>query len=122
MTALLAIAAPIWRQAAPYLIAVSLGAVLIAGIYQTGVRAERKRGEAAALRAQIETLKADIALARLAAADGAARAAAIDAASASDSRVIEEVRRAAPPTTCVLDDATARRLQSIGSGGPRARP
>lgn len=122
MTALLAIAAPIWRQAAPYLIAVSLGAVLIAGIYLTGVRSERKRGEAAALRAKVATLEADIRQARLAAADGDARAAAIAAQSATDSRLIEEVRRAAGPNSCPLSERDARRLQSIGTGRAGARP
>lgn len=44
---------------APHL-AVGLGAVVIlVGAYQTGVNAERKRGEAASLRVEIETLRRD---------------------------------------------------------------
>lgn len=119
MTWLLALATPIWGRVAPYLTAAGLGIVLIAGIYQTGVRAERKRGEAAALRAQIATLEADIRQARLAAADGAARAAAIEAASASDNRIIEEVRHAPTSPICVASEPAARRVQSIGEGRPR---
>lgn len=122
MTALLALVSPIWGRLAPYLVAAGLGVVLVAGIYETGVRAERKRGEAAGLRAQIATLEADIKQARLAAADGAARATAIEAASATDNRIIEEVRRAAGPNSCRLSPADAARLQSIGSGRAGARP
>lgn len=122
MTALLALATPIWGRLAPYLIAAGLGITLVIGIYQTGARAERKRGEAAALRAKIATLEADIRQARMAAADGAARATAIEAAFASDNRIIEEVRRAAGPISCRLSPADAARLQSIGAGRAGARP
>lgn len=101
MTALLAMAAPIWGRVAPYLLAAGPGGILIISIYQTGVRAERKRGEAAALRVKIATLEADIRQARLAAADGAARAAAVEAATATE-RAGPVLARDLPPAPAAL--------------------
>lgn len=119
MTALLGLLSPLGallRPLAPYLIAAGLGIAVIVGAYQTGVRAERKRGEAAALRAELATVRADLAIARQAAADGEVRAAAIAAQSAADNRIVEEVRNAPRPNSCRLSPADAGRLQSIGAG------
>jgi len=104
---------------APYLIAAGLGMAVLFGAYRTGVNAERKRGEAAALRAQIATLRADIAIARQAEADAAARATAIEAAAAADQKIVEEVRNAPSIPACRLSERDARRLSRIGAG---ARP
>ncbi|MFN6950998.1 MAG: hypothetical protein ACK4NE_00180 [Albidovulum sp.] len=113
---LLGLLSPLWGRLAPYLIAGAVGMAVLVGAYQTGVRAERKRGEAVALRAEIATLKADIAIARVAEADAATRAAAIEAASAADQKIVEEVRNAPSTASCVADPAGARRVQSIGQG------
>lgn len=48
-----------WPQLAGVL---AVGALLV-GVYQAGVNAERKRGEAASLRVQIETMRRDKAIA-----------------------------------------------------------
>lgn len=117
MTALLGLLSPLWGRLAPYLIAGAVGMAVLIGVYQTGVNAERKRGQAAALRAEIATLKADIAIARQAEADAATRAAAVEIAAAADRKIVEEISRAPSNPACRLDDAAARRLQSIG--GPR---
>lgn len=114
MTALLGLLSPLWGRLAPYLIAAGVGMAVLIGAYQTGVRAERKRGQAAALRAEIATLKADIAIARQAEADAATRAAAVEIAADADRKIVEEISRAPSNPACRLDDATARRLQSIG--------
>ena len=122
MTLIATLVGGLWARFAPYLIAAGIGAAVLIGAYQTGVRAERKRGEAAVLRAEVATLKADIAIARTAAADAAARSTAIAAATAADTAIIEEVRRAPTNTACIADPAGARRVQSIGSGGARRQP
>ncbi len=114
MTALLGLLSPLWGRLAPYLIAAGVGMAVLIGAYQTGVRAERKRGQAAALRAEIATLKADIAIARQAEADAATRAAAVEIAADADRKIVEEISRAPSNPACRLDDAAARRLQSIG--------
>ena len=114
MTILATLFGGLWARFAPYLIAAGVGMAVLIGVYQTGVNAERKRGQAAALRAEIATLKADIAIARQAEADAKARATAIEVAAAADQRIVEEISRAPSNPACRLDDATARRLQSIG--------
>ena len=114
MTAILGLLSPLWGRFAPYLIAGAVGMAVLIGAYQTGVRAERKRGQAAALRAEIATLKADIAIARQAEADAKARATAIEAAASADQRIVEEVRNASQTRFCVISPDLARRLQSIG--------
>jgi len=117
VTLLLPLLGGLWGRLAPYAIAALVGGALVVGIYQTGVRAERKRGEAAALRAEIATLTRDIA--RQAEADAAARAAALDAASRADRALLEEIRRAPPNPSCRLSERDARRLQRIGAGAGR---
>lgn len=114
---LLGLLSPLWGRLAPYLIAGAVGMAVLVGAYQTGVRAERKRGEAVALRAEIATLKADIAIARQAEADAATRAAAIERAADADRKIVEETRHAPPMASCVVDEPTRRRLQSIGGSG-----
>ena len=117
MTILATLFGGLWARFAPYLIAAGVGMAVLIGVYQTGVNAERKRGQAAALRAEIATLKADIAIARQAEADAKARATAIEAAASADQRIVEEVRNASQTRSCVISPDLARRLQSIG--GPR---
>lgn len=114
---LLGLLSPLWGRLAPYLIAGAVGMAVLVGAYQTGVRAERKRGEAVALRAEIATLKADIAIARQAEADAATRAAAVELAADADRKIVEETRRVPPMASCVVDEPTRRRLQSIGGAG-----
>lgn len=114
MTALLGLLSPLWGRLAPYLIAAGVGMAVLFGAYQTGVNAERKRGQAAALRAEIATLKADIAIARQAEADAATRAAAVELAADADRKIVEEIRRAPSNPACRLGADDARRLQSIG--------
>lgn len=114
MTALLGLLSPLWGRLAPYLIAAGVGMAVLIGAYQTGVNAERKRGQAAALRAEIATLKADIAIARQAEADAATRAAAVETAAAADRKIVEEISRAPSNPACRLSPADALRLQSIG--------
>lgn len=41
------------------LLYVAIGAVVVIGAYRTGVNAERRAGEAAALRLELETIRAD---------------------------------------------------------------
>lgn len=117
MTIIASLFGGIWARFAPYLIAAGVGMAVLIGVYQTGVNAERKRGQAAALRAEIATLKADIAIARQAEADAATRAAAIELAADADRKIVEETRRAPPMASCVVDEPTRRRLQSIGGAG-----
>jgi len=114
---LLGLLSPLWGRLAPYLIAGAVGMAVLVGAYQTGVNAERKRGQAAALRAEIATLKADIAIARQAEADAATRAAAVELAADADRKIVEETRRVPPMASCVVDEPTRRRLQSIGGAG-----
>lgn len=61
------------------LLYVAIGAMVVIGAYRTGVNAERRAGEAAALRQQIETLRDDMRLAAEAQASAAAKGAALDA-------------------------------------------
>lgn len=88
------------------------------GIYgfgwQRGKAKAETRCETAALRAEIATLKRDRDIARVAEADAATRAAAIEAANAADQRIVEEVRNAPSNPACRLSPADALRLQSIG--------
>lgn len=118
MTILATLFGGLWARFAPYLIAAGVGMAVLIGAYQTGVNAERKRGQAAALRAEIATLKADIAIARQAEADAATRAAAVEIAAAADRKIVEEISRAPSNPACRLGADDARRLQSIG----RTRP
>lgn len=114
MTILATLFGGLWARFAPYIIAAGIGMAVLIGAYQTGVRAERKRGDAVVLRAEIATLKADIAIARQAEADAATRAAAIEASAATDRKIVEEISRAPSNPACRLSPADALRLQSIG--------
>ena len=110
---LLGLLSPLWGRLAPYLIAGAVGMAVLVGAYQTGVNAERKRGQAAALRAEIATLKADIAIARQAEADAATRAAAVEIAAAADRKIVEEISRAPSNPACRLSPADVQRLNRI---------
>jgi hypothetical protein len=118
MTLLLPLLSGLWARLAPYAIAAGLVLAVLAGVYRAGVNAERKRGEAAALRAEIATLQRDRDIARQAEADAAARTTALEAASRADRALLEEIRRAPPNPSCRLSPADARRLQSIGGSRP----
>lgn len=93
------------------------------GIYGFAWHRGKARAEnacqTAALRAEIATLKADIAIARQAEADAATRAAAIEASAAADRKIVEEISRAPSNPACRIDDAAARRLSRIGGGTRR---
>lgn len=70
-----------WKRGGICIPCILLGLLLVLGIYQAGVNAERKRGEAAALRVALETVLADRRLAeqaQLSAADKAAALATIN--------------------------------------------
>lgn len=104
-----------------------VGVLLIAGgLYGAGFVRGKNRAEGrcqtAALRAEVETLKRDRDIARNAAADAAARATAIEAATAADQKIIEEVRRAPSNPSCIATDAAARRVQSIGQSRAGRQP
>lgn len=69
------------------------GVALLVGAYQTGANAERKRGEAASLRAQIKILEADRDIAKRSEADALARGAALDSAVAANKDTIDALSR-----------------------------
>lgn len=102
-----------WRG---IVIAASVVAVLFAA-YRTGVNGERKRGEAANLRAQIAAMQADAAIARQAVDDADQRSANLEKLATSNAEKVRVVIREAEKTPascgCRLDAAAARRLQSI---------
>lgn len=96
------------------------GAVL-AGTYQTGVNAERKRGEAVALRQTIATMKrqAEVSLdiqTRMAQRLAALRVAEQEQDVRVDALIADIERRSAG--ACILNDARRLRLQSIRIGRP----
>jgi hypothetical protein len=98
-------------------IAGALSAVaLLFGVYQTGVSAERKRGEAATLRAQLAMIRADLDIARKA---EAAKARGDDLASEAGKNkdAIDELEAdlAKRPVAdrCGLSGADARKLRNI---------
>lgn len=66
-----------------------VGALLLAGAYQTGVNAERKRGEAASLRSEVAVLKADLAIASAAALAAEHAERSLAAASLTDQETID---------------------------------
>jgi hypothetical protein len=63
VTFLLGLFGPLMGRFAPYLIAAAAGIAILAGAYQTGVRSERARGEARALRAELATRTSDLLIA-----------------------------------------------------------
>ena len=87
---------------------------LLVGVYQAGTNAERKRGEAASLRATVATLRADLDIARTAEADSQARAAVLNAASAADQETLHalqaEIARRGAADRCALSRDDAQRL------------
>lgn len=97
------------RPFAPLLLKVLAVLALVVGIYQAGANAERKRGEAAALRVQIETIKADQRLAekaRLSAADKEAALATLNRELEEDLDALRKVVAARPGADrCPATDA-----------------
>lgn len=69
------------------------GAIAVAGIYQTGVNAERKRGEAAELRVRLETLQRDKQLAEKALISEADKAASLERQSQQDQEALDALRK-----------------------------
>lgn len=65
---------------------------LLIGVYQAGVNAERKRGEAASLRVEIETLKRDKTIAERALIRIADDAAELEAAARENERQIDALQ------------------------------
>lgn len=65
---------------------------LLIGVYQAGVNAERKRGEAASLRVEIETLKRDKAIAERALIRVADDTAELEAAARENERQIDALQ------------------------------
>lgn len=104
-----------------------LGAVAIVaiagGIYQAGKASARRECDAAAVRAELATVRADLDAARAANADAAIRGATIEAEAASAARRVKELEdaEASHPTkdACgVWTGDDARRLR----GGSASRP
>jgi hypothetical protein len=102
-------------------IAIAAGALaavaLLFGVYQTGVSAERKRGEAAALRAQLAIVRADLAISRAAEADAKARGDELALAATTNEGIVNELEadllRRPAVGRCAIDRADADRLRRI---------
>jgi hypothetical protein len=102
-------------------IAIAAGALaavaLLFGVYQTGVSAERKRGEAATLRAQLAIVRADLAISRAAEVDAKARGDELASAAGKNKEAIDELEAdlAKRPVAdrCGLSGADARKLRNI---------
>lgn len=94
------------------------GVILVLGIvYNAGVNSERKRGEAASLRAQIAIKEKDLAIARTSEQEAAQRAKSLEGEAAKNQRLLNELREAnrkkPKDQQCVLSDDDARRLRNI---------
>lgn len=74
------------------LLYVAIGAVIVIGAFRTGVNFERRAGEAAALRLELETLRADMRLAAEAQASARAKGAALDALNQQLTEELDELR------------------------------
>jgi len=83
-----ALLARLWPYAAAALAAV----VLLVGAYQTGVNAERARGQAAQLRVEIQTLRRDAAIADRAMERVAKDAAELEALRRTDGEKIDQLQ------------------------------
>lgn len=68
--------------------------IIVVGAYQTGVRAERERGDAAALRVQVETLQRDRDIAQRAMIRSADTTAQLEAARLTDQEKIDALENA----------------------------
>lgn len=108
------------RAAAVILVVAALFAA-----YETGVRAERTRGEAVGLRSQIVSLERQQAAAldiqtRMAESMAALRADQVELESQTDA-LIDTIRAEPAAGACTLSDARRMRLKAIRIG-PRAHP
>lgn len=108
------------------LIGAAAGIALLIGVYQTGVSAERKRGEAAGLRAAVETMKRqqDAALTiqtRMAERMAQLRLAAREREETTD-EIIAGLRARPAAAACLLSDAERLQLRSIAIGRARTNP
>lgn len=96
---------------------VALGMVLIAGVYRAGYNSASRQCDAAALRAELATVRADLANAKTAEADAAKRAGDLETSSKKNQEALDALiafrAKGGVSASCHLDDATARRLQSI---------
>jgi hypothetical protein len=120
--ALKAVASPAGR-----LIAAGLaGAVLVTGIYRTGVNAERNRGEATTLRRTVESLQAQQQTAIEIQTRQAERMAELRVAMQQREEATDEIVRTfrAQPAAaaCLLGDAERMRFRAIRIGSARANP
>lgn len=70
-----------------------IGALVVVSAYQTGVNAERKRGEAAGLRVELETLRSDMRLAAQAQDSATIKAAALEAAARQREEELDALRK-----------------------------
>jgi hypothetical protein len=89
MKALLALLGPLRLP----LIALLVGGAVVIGAYQTGVNAERKRGEAASLRQQLETVLADRRIALQAEASARRMAATLEAEARAYQEELDALRK-----------------------------
>lgn len=70
------------------------GMLLLAGVYQSGVNAERKRGEAAQLRVELETMRLDDRLKAQAQKSAGAKAEALEAEVRENEETLDALRKA----------------------------
>jgi len=106
------------------LIGAAAGIALLVGAYQTGVLAERKRGEAATLRATVEIMKRqqDAALTiqtQMAERVAQLRATTLEREETTD-EIIKGLRARPAAAACLLSDAERLRVRSIPIGRARA--
>jgi hypothetical protein len=114
---LLGLFGPLLGRFAPYLIAAAAAAAVLVGAYQTGVRSERARGEARALRAELATRTADLLIA-----NNLAEQADRDRAAEETQRIAQEGRARdfeaelarRPAGACRWNGADPRRLRDAG--------
>jgi len=77
----------------PWLLGGGAILLLLAGAYQTGVNAERKRGEAMQLRVEVQTLRRDQQIAEQAVADAARRAAELSTLTTTQEDELDALRK-----------------------------
>lgn len=101
------------------IVAAVVGAlVLLAAVYQTGVNAERKRGEAASLRAQLKIKDADLKAAQRAGEIAKQLASELERSASETAGSLyaleEEIRKRPVADQCKLSPADARWLRDFG--------
>lgn len=100
------------------IVAGALAAVaLLVAVYQTGVNSERKRGEAASLRAELKIKEADLQAAKRAGEMAKQLASEMERSAAENAGSLyaleEEIRKRPPADQCRLSPADAARLRNI---------